>query len=925
MLSQHDLSYIAPYESRLFLNGELTDFVDKSKNAILRNKRLKRNVNIFSALGLILLLAAVSYYQYKQYLVTRSNELAAYSFLEVEQDPTLSFRLAEKAYEIDPGYYAESALLKSFSEGPFYTSYEGDEAEFTEDDSKLIISNQLDSSYKIVDLLTGKKIEIKTNTKGQLFSESCHFSDYFFTITSKASIAEEFNHTVTGFKTTDGTKTFQVKSIGDFYTNFQGNLFVYKKSNEKIAVGNCADGSEILELDFYRMNNASDYNNVYFTSDGNSLIYPGKDSIMIVDLKTKVSKPIALKSNSGEGKNVISVRMKCDYFMISNSETENTVIFDNKGTKVQLYEVYYLDFLYSEADKNFVMMTDYGIDFYDVDGTMTETYSYTEFSYCKLIEVLSNKIIIDAGLDQYNSGIYTINRMNSSENQIIYYDRLGNSTTFKENMHLQDGRIYDWNNIKKFNQYKYTILTGVNSKYSYLCDSALNKLTLLPHHSFYRISKSGKQVARTVMMDQNSGKFKIWLYDLNGLTKNIGHYANSSFSFSRKYVSTFIEDLKSDLIIVKNIENGIEKKIRFKREYGSQAPVNFGGTNVFPTYQLKHELSNSDKYYNIVFKDSLFINSIQSDKRFQVSLLPQVSYFSDRIVDFVYKTNQIKHGLPKDKYEFSSNDSLLFVINRNGNIIGYSTHDEKNIKEFITLNGNYIRIDVSSDGKFIAAMDSSNLIHVFQVDGDTYSLKQKFNKHENSVITAMEFSPDNKHLLTSSLDSTFIISRLNGEIVHEQKFSFSLIGARFYKYSKFIKIFPGEVEYSNDSIIYFYKESVPEVHYFQDGESFLFDKKQYGELVDVSSDGKRLLTANWTSGIYILDNYFRELLFIPNDKLFTEYRISDDGRFLLLMSERNIRKIPLYADVVFEMVYKEKIYGNFRELSQEEKEKYGLE
>ncbi|MCX6302388.1 MAG: hypothetical protein NTW82_09400, partial [Bacteroidia bacterium] len=56
-LSSDDLNYIAPYESRLFLSKELSDFIYESKEKLTMSKRRKRNIVFASAIALFVVLA----------------------------------------------------------------------------------------------------------------------------------------------------------------------------------------------------------------------------------------------------------------------------------------------------------------------------------------------------------------------------------------------------------------------------------------------------------------------------------------------------------------------------------------------------------------------------------------------------------------------------------------------------------------------------------------------------------------------------------------------------------------------------------------------------------------------------------------------------------------------------------------------------
>jgi len=55
-LSSDDLNYIAPYESRLFLSRELSDYINDSRERLTRAKRRRRNMVLASAIALLVIL-----------------------------------------------------------------------------------------------------------------------------------------------------------------------------------------------------------------------------------------------------------------------------------------------------------------------------------------------------------------------------------------------------------------------------------------------------------------------------------------------------------------------------------------------------------------------------------------------------------------------------------------------------------------------------------------------------------------------------------------------------------------------------------------------------------------------------------------------------------------------------------------------------
>ncbi len=120
-----DLEYIAPYEDKLFLSDELSGFVAHCRDDIRSAQHLKRKVNIFSMVGLLLLVAATAYFFYDRGRTSRANELGAVALLSATTDPTYSFLLAEESDAVERTTLVEKALINAFYNGPFASEFDG--------------------------------------------------------------------------------------------------------------------------------------------------------------------------------------------------------------------------------------------------------------------------------------------------------------------------------------------------------------------------------------------------------------------------------------------------------------------------------------------------------------------------------------------------------------------------------------------------------------------------------------------------------------------------------------------------------------------------------------------------------------------------------------------------------------------------------
>jgi len=127
LLSDKDLKYLQVYEDRLYLEGELQEFVELSKKAIYAKRKQFNTILRISLAGFILVVAAIGYYYYRSTTETRKTEQVAKSLLQSEIAPELAFRTAMYAYWRDTtSSISHFAILKAYDKlldrGPYFDS-----------------------------------------------------------------------------------------------------------------------------------------------------------------------------------------------------------------------------------------------------------------------------------------------------------------------------------------------------------------------------------------------------------------------------------------------------------------------------------------------------------------------------------------------------------------------------------------------------------------------------------------------------------------------------------------------------------------------------------------------------------------------------------------------------------------------------------
>jgi len=124
-LEPDDLSYIAPYEDKLFISKELSNFIEASKNKILAREKAFIRTLSYSAAGFLLILVSIAIYSVRSNITAKSEELTTEAFLQNGFSPSLSFLTAMNAYTKDTtSTIAIKSLFDAFyamlADGPYH-------------------------------------------------------------------------------------------------------------------------------------------------------------------------------------------------------------------------------------------------------------------------------------------------------------------------------------------------------------------------------------------------------------------------------------------------------------------------------------------------------------------------------------------------------------------------------------------------------------------------------------------------------------------------------------------------------------------------------------------------------------------------------------------------------------------------------------
>jgi WD40 repeat protein len=119
VLSEDDLNYIAPYESKLYLPKDHSELVENSKKELTKARRRRRNLISVAAFLLIIVLSGFTFWALKErnksIIKERQARANNFNYLSKEisvHDPTVGLQIAQFAHEMDPG---NSSILENLT------------------------------------------------------------------------------------------------------------------------------------------------------------------------------------------------------------------------------------------------------------------------------------------------------------------------------------------------------------------------------------------------------------------------------------------------------------------------------------------------------------------------------------------------------------------------------------------------------------------------------------------------------------------------------------------------------------------------------------------------------------------------------------------------------------------------------------------
>ncbi|MCX6253963.1 MAG: WD40 repeat domain-containing protein, partial [Bacteroidia bacterium] len=346
LISATDLDYIAPYENRLYLPIELSGLLEKSKKEFQRIKTRRRNALIVGIISLFIILSSFSIWALRerkkaellrQIAIEKKNEsnsnlYASYSFNQLNNNATLSFRLAEKALEVEKeNISAFKAVLNSYYSAPFYSII----AEFDNELNCLKISPK--NNFIITIPFRSDNINI-WDTKGNKLTDFISKDGSVINV----YISPDENLMVTSsFNNSPGVFDFNGRLITKL-SDHKNNIIpsVFSNDGKTIATGDIKT-LKIWDLNGkllkYLVRDVSYSYSIAFSPDGKYLVDGNFETIGIWDLSKEKEKTFF-----GHKKSVFSVTISSDnkYILSFGIYKDSTAILWNlKGEKVRTFNV----------------------------------------------------------------------------------------------------------------------------------------------------------------------------------------------------------------------------------------------------------------------------------------------------------------------------------------------------------------------------------------------------------------------------------------------------------------------------------------------------------------------------------------------------------------------------------------------------------
>ena len=156
LINERTLRFVEPYIEKLVLPPEINDYINKSNQAILKQKRRKRRLAVITGSLIVALAVIISIFSFRakekaklQTQIEKSKSLANKAMQYIDDDPTLAFILAEKAWKIHQTYEAKKAIFNSYQNAPFSNQLKGNNFVISESGNLILSTTLSDNNIRL--------------------------------------------------------------------------------------------------------------------------------------------------------------------------------------------------------------------------------------------------------------------------------------------------------------------------------------------------------------------------------------------------------------------------------------------------------------------------------------------------------------------------------------------------------------------------------------------------------------------------------------------------------------------------------------------------------------------------------------------------------------------------------------------------------
>jgi len=760
-------------------------FLNKSHEQIVKIKRArKRTITIISTLAIVATLGFLwaMFLRVEMKTIAHANSIATKASTALSTNPTLSFRLAEAAYNIYPTELSKRVIINSYAQKPFYKSLklssEGVDAMFSPNGKYVLTISRRYNGFRLWDF------------KGTLLDEFEGYLDFESHSVSSANFSANSKYIVFGGG--DGAlKLYEVNTgeIKKFLGHEQGINSVMFSPDDKYILTASKDatarvwdlqGNIVFSLAGHSKSVrvarfSPDQKYIFSASTDQTLIlwsYDGVqlDKLMDVNVLKRYdanfsydSKYIATPSfnnkslvwNFKENKVVVleghtdvpwTVQFSPDSKLVLTSSIDNTArLWDLKGNELKVlrgHSAKLWNAVFSPNGKLIATVSDdCTVGVWDLDGNKLHTLKGHASQIYQVNFSYDSRYVITTALD-HTSRIWDLEY---SENPLL-------------NKH------FSWVDDAQFSPNGKYIVTGGYDYTGKLWDNKGNYLAAMKGHTQYgvyitRFTKDGKYIMtggldKTVRLWDYEGN-EIQIFIDTGEPTYVIELSEDKEHFITAWFGDFCKlwNIKSGFIhTFKHTEHAsFSPKLDYIVTVGTDSTITFyehPNEIVSDTLKLLHQIKIRSGGVNLAYftpdGTRLVVTSINNDVYVykitqnikEIELLNEDSTHNAWI-RYMSFSSTAKH------FATASNDNTAIIWDYDGNVIAKLIGHTDAVNE----------VNFSKDGKYLVTASTDFSVRVWDIKGEEL---QVITAHSASVVRA-NFSPDGNYILSASNDQTALL------------------------------------------------------------------------------------------------------------------------------------------------------------------------